>query len=168
LHVSKGLDWLIEDFADNPDRELFICGKIPDELRAVYAEELERPNIHTLGFVQLTSPRFRAVCRKAAWYVSPSATEGCAGSALDAMASGLIPILSDACGVASHGVGKTLRPCTRKSLDMALGEAVGSDLAEVAGMARDSRKVVEQYYLPQHFQDDWNRILDCIEEGTPR
>ena len=163
LHISKGLDWLIEAFADRTDRHLYICGKIPPELENIYAGELKKPNLHPMGFTQLNSAAFRHICTQAAWYISPSATDGCQGTALDAMASGLVPILSPACGVDACGAGLRLNPCTPDVLRIALEQAIQIDAGELQQQSELSRNVVESRYRPEHFLEDWRGIIDRIE-----
>jgi glycosyltransferase involved in cell wall biosynthesis len=162
LHVSKGLDWLIEAFAERPDLHLYICGKIPPELKKMYVAELSQPNLHYMGFVQLNSDKFQKICKEAAWYISPSTTDGCQGTALDAMASGLIPILSDACGVDTCGEGLRMNPCTPDTLRIALEHAALMDVGELQQQSELSRNVVEHRYRPKHFLEDWIHILDQI------
>ena len=162
LHVSKGLDWLIEAFAERPDLHLYICGKLSDELTALYKKELGCSNIHQMGFVQLHSEKFKKICRKAAWYISPSATDGCQGTALDAMASGLIPVLSDACGVNTYGSGLEMRPCSPETMRGALDGTLLISAEELEQQSRRSWATVETHYRPRHFLEDWNHILEQV------
>jgi len=162
LHLLKGLDWLIESFAETPERQLYICGKIPEELSRLYASELARPNIHAMGYVKLDSNIFHRLCQRAAWYVSPSASDGCQGTAIDAMAAGLVPILSEACGVDARDAGVQLYPCTPETLRFALDMAASTLLEEIIDRSRRARIRVESHYMPCHFLNDWNDILDCV------
>lgn len=168
LHISKGLDWLIEAFAQRPSLHLYICGKITPELKQIYGEELRRENLHSMGFIQLGSAEFEQICRQAAWYISPSATDGCQGTALDAMASGLIPVLSDACGVNAHGAGLNMQPCSPAILHAVLDRAAEMEPQELERQSMLARTVVEQRYRPQHFLEDWEAILNRIEEMSGR
>jgi len=162
LPVLKGLDWLIEAFADTPGRHLYICGTVSDEIKHLYAHELNKVHIHSVGHVQFGSARFRDLCRHAAWYVSPSASEGCQGTALDWMAAGLVPILSDACGVDTQGAGIRIAPCTPDSLRAVLDAAERVSWADVEGLSCQARDCVESRYAVRHFVEDWNSILDRV------
>lgn len=163
LHILKGLDWLIESFAQRPELHLYICGRIPDELKQIYHEELALPNIHAMGFVSLVSKKFRHIQRETAWYVSPSASEGCSGAVLDSMAAGLIPIITEECGVDTHGVGISMQTPSLELLGETLDTAAEMSAAEVVKHSLHAREVIENCYQPQHFSDDWNRILDQVE-----
>lgn len=162
LHVLKGLDWLIEAFAASPSRHLYICGKKSPELERLYARELAKPNIHYMGYLDHSSSGFRNLCRRAAWYVSPSASDGCQGTALDMMAAGVVPLLSGACGVSLNGAGMLLNPCTPESLRKALDDADRMSNEELKGSSEQSRRNIELHYTSRHFLSDWAHILDDI------
>lgn len=162
LHVLKGLDWLIESFANTPNRDLYICGMESPDFHRIYAMELALPNIHVMGRVDLGSSCFRRLCQNAAWYVSPSASDGCQGTALDMMAAGLIPILSGACGINLDGSGIMLEPCTPEFLDGVLEVASNMPVDELRKLSGQARMRVAAHYAPRHFLQDWNHILDQI------
>lgn len=163
LHVLKGLDWLIEIFAKKPELNLYIGGRVSEELKRIYMDELALPNIHMMGFVSLASAQFREICRKTAWYVSPSASEGCAGAVLDAMASGLIPIITTACGVNTHGVGFTLPNPDLNLFSDVIDVACGMQKEKITQQSHLAREIIQQYYRPEHFTEDWSQILDQME-----
>ncbi|MEI6564443.1 MAG: glycosyltransferase [bacterium] len=165
LPLLKGLDWLIELFATTPDRHLFLCGGKSAEITRLYASELALPNIHSLGHIEMGSDHFRRLCERAAWYVSPSASDGCQGTALNAMAAGLVPILSEACGVDAGDVGITLNPCNPESLRLALDEAMHMSGNDIMGHSHRARACVESRYTPRHFREDWNHILNQVGAG---
>lgn len=162
LPVGKGLDWLLEIFARRPDLELYICGRIPEEFKALYFNELQLPNIHEMGFVEPTSQMFMELCQKAVWYISPSATEGCQGAALTTMAAGLIPILSEACGVDTLGVGLTITPCAMDVLVETIDRAAHFPVNTLEAQSRKARRVIEERYQEKHFEEDWEHILEQV------
>jgi glycosyltransferase involved in cell wall biosynthesis len=162
LHVMKGLDWLIEAFADTPARHLYICGKKSPELERLYERELAKPNIHFMGYLDHSSSGFQRLCQCSAWYVSPSASEGCQGTALDMMAAGVLPLLSGACGVSLNGAGILLDPCTPESLKTALDEADRMSNEELRGSSEKARINIELHYASRYFLSDWVHILDDI------
>lgn len=166
LHVLKGLDWLIESFAQRPELDLYICGRVPDDLMEIYQDELGLPNIHAMGFVSLTSKKFQNICKSVYWYVSASASEGCSGAVMDAMAAGLIPIVTEACGVDTHGAGFTMQNPNIELLGVKLDAAAAMSSAQIEEHSLLAREVIERWYQPEHFADDWSRILDQVEAQT--
>ncbi len=162
LPILKGLDWLLEQFAKTPDKHLYLCGTIHREIKALYARELALANIHVLGHMHPQSVAFRQLLQKATWYISPSASEGCQGTALDMMAAGLIPIVSDVCGVDVGLSGVRLSPCSPETLAEAIHQTDRFSLEDLEIMSHQARACVEQRYSEIHFRQDWNRILDQV------
>jgi glycosyltransferase involved in cell wall biosynthesis len=164
--VRKGLDWLLEIFAVNPQWTLHVCGPIDRAIERIYNKELALCNIHVYGHVDHSSKLFRTLCERSAWYVSPSASEGCQGTALDMMAAGLIPILSDACGVDVGGTGLLLSPCTPDVLKDAIEHAGCVPPAVLEALSRQARACVEASYSVRCFEEDWRGILARVEGLT--
>lgn len=96
--VHKGLDLVLETFADQPDLELHVCGPIHVEsaFEACYRQELYAlPNIHTYGFIALDSPTLRQLLQTCGWVILPSCAEGGGSSVLNVAANGgLVPIVT--------------------------------------------------------------------------
>ena len=99
--VHKGLDLLLEIFAEEvPDCHLYICSSFKNEedFCNEYDKELfHTPNIHAIGFVDISSAEFRKIAESCAYTILPSCAEGHVGSILTAMSAGLIPIVSREC-----------------------------------------------------------------------
>ncbi len=95
--VHKGLDRVLEAFAAMPEYRLTVCGPLDEEreFTKVYHRELfETPNIDTVGWTDVNSPRFLEIARNTLGLVYPSCAEGGGGSAITCMHAGIIPILS--------------------------------------------------------------------------
>jgi len=100
--VHKGLDLLLELFSipDFPFH-LYVCGAYeqePDFCEEYYRELYQCENIHPMGFVDIHSDAYQTVVRQCAFMLLPSCAEGCAGSVVTVMSSGVIPIVSRECG----------------------------------------------------------------------
>ncbi len=95
--VLKGLDIVLEVFKNLPDYQLFVCGPIKNETdfeKAFYNELYETKNIYTYGWVDLKSNTFKEIYENCLGIIYPSASEGCAGSVVNCMHAGLIPIVT--------------------------------------------------------------------------
>ena len=90
--VHKGLDLTLEVFKDLQDFNLYICGPKEDDFFELYKDELSLANIHYLGFVNIHSLTFKKVVDICNFSIFPSCSEGGAGSLLQCMSLGLIPI----------------------------------------------------------------------------
>jgi glycosyltransferase involved in cell wall biosynthesis len=113
--VTKGLDLVLEAFAGLPDYHLAVCGPVEEEYdfaRAYRRELHETPNIHLEGWTDVRSERFAGLARHSIGLVFPSCSEGQAGSVINCMSAGLIPILSRQSGVDVDDFGFLLRDCT--------------------------------------------------------
>jgi glycosyltransferase involved in cell wall biosynthesis len=106
--VHKGLDLLLEAFADMPQCHLTICGDVVREphFQAAYRRELwSLPNVKTLGYTDTLSDEFRSACSQAIAMIIPSASELGCGSAIAGMMNGLIPVVTQSTDVDTKDIG---------------------------------------------------------------
>ena len=95
--AHKGLDLVIDAFADLPDHRLLICGPLDLEPRFVNAfsrELFHRDNIETIGWIDVTSPEFTAIRQRTVATIYPSCSEGGGGSVITCMHAGMIPVVT--------------------------------------------------------------------------
>ncbi len=100
--VHKGLDVVLDAFADMPDMTLHIVGpfdKEQDFVESYRSELFDLANVVAHGFLDVAGDEFFAIARKCGFIVYPSCSEGTAGAVLTAMAKGLIPIVTRECGL---------------------------------------------------------------------
>jgi len=100
--VHKGLDQTLDAFSKMPDLHLWICAPLKDDrafLRAYRTELFDRSNIHPIGWVDLHSEKFRHLVNRCAFQLFPSCAEGMAGSVLNGMSQGLIPLITRESGI---------------------------------------------------------------------
>jgi glycosyltransferase involved in cell wall biosynthesis len=141
--VHRGLDVLLEVFSDMPDHDLWVCGGIEYEhdFMAAYDRELRHTsNIHFVGWIDVTSGQFSDLTARCAYIIYPSASEGMAGSVLNCMAAGLIPIVTLEAGVDTAGHGKLISECSPDVIRQIIRDAA---MAEPAELEREARAVVE-------------------------
>ena len=111
--AHKGLDLVLEAFADMPDYELYIFGKKDADFVEAYRKELfETKNIHYQGVVDLGSQAFTSIAEKCVGLIFPSCSEGSSGGVVTAMHIGLIPIISYESGVNVEDFGIILKENT--------------------------------------------------------
>ena len=107
--VHKGLDLVLEAFAQMPEYRLTVCGplrnraeklckgplKYDERFENEYHHELyECENIDTIGWVDIESDYFGTILNACIGVVFPSCSEGGGTSAITCMQAGLIPIVS--------------------------------------------------------------------------
>jgi len=95
--VHKGLDLVLEAFAQMPDYHLTVCGPIhtDKEFQNAYRDELyNTSNIDTIGWVDIGSRDFVNIATDCLGIVFPSCSEGGGGGVITCLHAGLIPIVS--------------------------------------------------------------------------
>jgi hypothetical protein len=106
--VHKGLDITLEAFFRMPDLELVVCGFHPDfdvrtwppAMHKCYGERMRLAgNIRLRGYVDPLSEEALSLANSCAALVYPTACEGCSGAAVQCLHFGLIPVVTDFCGL---------------------------------------------------------------------
>ncbi|MEM1249297.1 MAG: glycosyltransferase [Acidobacteriota bacterium] len=95
--LHKGLDLVLEVFAQTPHLELLVCGPVDREreFERLYERELYHlPNVTTLGWVDVLAPSFLERMRGIGGLVYPSCAEGGGASVLTCMHAGVVPVLT--------------------------------------------------------------------------
>jgi len=117
--IHKGLDLLLEVFKEMPDLYLHVCGSIDNEpkFKAVYYEELyNTKNIHTYGFLDISSMTFKDIIERCAFTILPSCSEGGGGSVINVMVYGLIPIVPTTASVRIKDFGIKIKELSHESI----------------------------------------------------
>ncbi len=99
-NILKGLDLLLETFAQLPNLNLYVCTTIEKDFLHHYQKLIDHsPNIHIENFIRINSPRFNHLTSVCAYVILPSSTEGCATSVTSCMRRGLIPVVTRQSGI---------------------------------------------------------------------
>jgi glycosyltransferase involved in cell wall biosynthesis len=132
--LHKGLDRVLEVFAELPDLELTVLGPIdrePEFERAFRRELYRTPNIRTRGWIDVAGPAFREIARTHGALVYPSCSEGQNGGTVTCMHAGLVPIVSRESGV-------DVTPETGFVLERSTHEEIRERVLAVATMPPDA------------------------------
>lgn len=166
--VHKGLDLVLEAFAAMPDLELFVAGPIEREraFERAYARELyDLPNIHTVGWLDVTSAAFEAIAERAGALIYPSCSEGGGGSAITMMHAGLVPILTPAASVDLDGsYGIEITEASVAGVQAAAKRFADLDPTATAAMATAAWNHARAHHTRATFAAGWRRALDQILE----
>lgn len=94
--VHKGLDLVLEAFADLPDLTLHVTGnyRAEEDFLAEYAKELALPNIHFHGWVVVQSKQFKDILNACYAFILPTCSEGQSPAVATCLSLGLYPIIS--------------------------------------------------------------------------
>ena len=102
LGLRKGFWHVVNDFKRaNLYRSRLICvGKVQNERFWIdFAKNIKAVNIEVRSFIDSASQEYNSLLREADFMFYPSLSEGQPGTVLEAMASGVIPILSQEVGI---------------------------------------------------------------------
>ncbi len=163
--VHKGLDLVLDVFSEMPDYELTICGPIQKEKafeKAFYKELYETPNIHTVGWVDVTSPEFIDITNKCIGLIYPSASEGQSGAVVTCLQSGLIPIISYESGVDVNDFGIILKDCTIDEIKRSIQSVSKSPTTELEKMAKKAWKFARANYTREKYSDEFRKTIEKI------
>jgi hypothetical protein len=171
--VHKGLDLVLEIFSRSPHLQLTVCGPVDEdaEFRNAYNKELyETPNIATLGWVDVASPRFVEVANSHAAIVFPSCAEGSNGGVITCMQAGLIPIASVQSGVdVDPSYGFLLETSGMDEIKSSIDSVSNMDAVTLKEMAYKAWSYARENNTITAFHDDFKHaIVDIIEQENTR
>lgn len=107
-NVHKGLDLALEAFSQL-DSHLYVCTPIEEKFFRLYERELmNQPNVHLIGALRMRSTSFYELTARCNCALHLSCAEGSAGSVIECLHQGLVPVVTEASGLHIPGVGITL------------------------------------------------------------
>lgn len=168
--VHKGLDLVLEAFRDMPDYHLTVAGPMerePDFQRAYHDELYNTPNIHTIGWLDVTSPAFAEIASGCVGVIFASAGESGCGSVLSAMHAGLIPVVSYETSVDVEDFGTLLSTNSIDGIKAAIQQLSDLPLTELEDRARRSWQYVRAHHTRERFAAGYRSIVETIlQEST--
>lgn len=163
--AHKGLDLVIDAFAQLPDLRLVICGPVDQEPRFVTAfnEALyHSDNIETLGWVDVTSSDFEALRRRTLATIYPSCSEGGGGCVITCMHAGLIPVVTPEASVDIGDSGVLLESASIEAISDAARALSREAPAELAKRARSAWTIARESHTRDTFASHYDRFLSDI------
>jgi glycosyltransferase involved in cell wall biosynthesis len=169
--VHKGLDLVLDAFAEMPDYHLTICGPVQHEkeFEQVYYKELyQTPNIHTVGWVDIASPRFTEITRGCIGLIYPSCSEGQSGAVVTCLHAGLIPVVSYESGVDINDFGLILRSCSIEEIKNDIYQISSLPTPELERMACQAWEYARANHTKERFAEAYRQIiLKIIADSAP-
>ncbi len=166
--VLKGLDIVLETFAQLPELHLHICQHAEPDFVQVYRHELTAlANIHSHGFVQMRSPKFEALARRCNWILSATAAEGQPGAILECMGYGLIPIIPETANIDLDDWGISLRACDIESIHQTVLWASQMSPEECQERSAATIHVTRSVYTVEAFRRNYEQAVSDILTKPP-
>ena len=163
--VHKGLDLVLEAFAGMPDLHLFVCGLIDKEgdfLKAYHRELYETENIHTVGWVDVDSPKFLEIADSCIGLIYPSCSEGQSGCVANCLHAGLLPIISYESGVDVEGFGVILDDCSVEAIRDSVHGISRLPFGELRTMSQRAWEYARSNHTLESVQAQFRRVIDDI------
>ena len=163
--VHKGLDLTLEAFTGLPEMRLTVCGPVEAEKEFVraYSEELYRtPNIRAVGWVDVAGEDFLHIVKNTVGIIYPSCAEGQAGSVVNCLAAGLIPIVSRESGIPVNDFGVLLDNCTVENVRNAVRKIAALSDADLAIRARKTWEYAKAYHSHDAYRVGYGKIVQAI------
>jgi glycosyltransferase involved in cell wall biosynthesis len=163
--VHKGLDLVLEAFADMPECHLTVCGPVdsePDFVEAYRRELYETPNIETIGWVDVAGPRFREITERCIGLILPSCSEGGSVSTVDCMHAGLIPIVTYETAVDVGDFGSVLKGDSVDHVKDAISRIASLPSSELEGRSREAWSHARSVHSRERFSAAYRNTIERI------
>lgn len=163
--VHKGLDRVLDAFVPLPNHHLYVLGPLDvekDFVAAYYDELYNSPNIHTVGWVDVSGSQFTDLANQCAALVYPSCAEGGGGSVINCMHAGLIPIASYESSVDIGNFGIVLKTSSVDEIQNAVIAISRLPVAKLGDMAMQTWKFVNENHTREAFAKAYRRTIDAI------
>ncbi|MBC6433001.1 glycosyltransferase [Nostoc sp. HG1] len=166
--VLKGLDLVLDAFAQMPEYHLTICGPVSNDKefeQAFYKELYETPNIHTYGWIDISSPDFIEVTNNCLGLVYPSVSEGQSGAVISCLQAGLIPILSYESGVDVHDFGVIFDNLSVDEIKAKVRSISNLPVEDLKLMSRQAWEYARANHTREKFAQVYRDVVEQIIEN---
>ncbi len=164
--VHKGLDLVLEAFAEMPECHLSVCGPIQREddfEQAYYRELYQTLNIHTIGWVDVKGPQFAGVMNNCIGLIFPSCAEGQSGSVVNCLHAGLIPVISYESGVDVHeDFGIIMESCSIDAIKSSVKRISSLPAGELKKMSSKAQQFAKDNFTRETFTEGFKKALSEI------
>jgi glycosyltransferase involved in cell wall biosynthesis len=163
--VHKGLDLVLDAFAEMPGYHLTVCGPVQKEQdfeNAYYKELYQTPNISTFGWVDIKSPEFMEIVNNCLGLIYPSCSEGQSGAVVTCLHAGLIPIISYESGVDVGDFGLILQECSIKEIQSAVRQISSLSAQELKTRARKAWEYAQTHHTHEKFAQEYRKAVETI------
>lgn len=156
--VHKGLDVVLEAFAQMPDLHLTVCGPVKDEadFDTEYKKELyDTPNITTLDWVDIHSDAWRELARNTGSVIYPSCSEGGGGSVITCMHAGMLPVVTRTASVDIEDFGLEIAGDAVADTMAAAQQTAALSAADIEARARAGWEFARAHHTREHFAESY-------------
>ncbi|MBV8884659.1 MAG: glycosyltransferase [Chroococcidiopsidaceae cyanobacterium CP_BM_RX_35] len=164
--VHKGLDLVLDAFAEMPEYHLTICGPVSKEKdfeKAFYKELYATPNIHMYGWINISSPQFIEIANSCVGIIYPSCSEGGGGCVITCMHAGLIPIVSYESSVdVRDDFGMILKESSIEEIKNSIQMISSLPASELKNMSRKAWEFARANHTREKFAESYRNTVGEI------
>ncbi|MEX3008467.1 glycosyltransferase [Hoeflea sp. TYP-13] len=161
--VLKGLDLLLEVFANRPEIHLNIVGGGGGErdfAKAYRRELFELNNIEYHDFLDVSGPEFHSVAERSVAVIKPSASEGMSTAVTTAMTVGFYPIISRQTGIdLPDGTGIYLDDLSHAAIETAIGRVLSMSESDLIDDIKRVQDHAGSAYSRENFSKRYRQFL---------
>lgn len=165
-NIHKGLDLLIDSFKDLKEH-LYIVSKLDKKVIDIFAREIQQPNIHVVGEVNMRTKEFYDAMDICAFAILPSCSEGQAGSIVECMNQGLIPIVSKETRLNAKNYGAVLEASNIPEIKKCVRSMAQIPEYKLANMSHKVRSVAIKEHSVEHFTRTLEKHIKTVT-GTDK
>ncbi len=165
--VLKGLDLVLDAFAQMPEYNLTVCGPISSDraFEEAFEQELyQTDNIQTYGWIDVSSPDFIELTKNSLGLVYPSGCEGQSGGVVTCLHGGLIPIISYETGLDVHDFGVILDNCSVEEIKATVRRVSNLPPEKLKQMSRKGWEYARANHTQERFAQAYRKTVEQIIE----
>jgi glycosyltransferase involved in cell wall biosynthesis len=160
--VHKGLDLVLEAFSQMPEYHLTVCGPVEREkdFEKAFSKELyHTSNIQTVGWVDVSSPKFVEIANSCIGLVYPSCSEGQCGGVVTCLHASLIPVVSYESGVDVDDFGVILKESSIEEIKSSVRMVSSLPLRELKEKARKAWEFARGHHTRDKFAEQYHKVI---------
>ena len=165
--VHKGLDLVLEAFAEMPEYHLTVCGSMIDEAEkdfvgAFYKELYQTSNIRAVGWIDVGGADFLEIADSCIGVIFPSCSEGGGGGVVTCMHAGLIPIVSYESSVDVEDFGVLLQEPSIEGIKDSVRRVGSLPVGELRQRARRAWEFARANHTRDKFAAEYRKVAGTI------
>ncbi|MFC5269341.1 hypothetical protein [Adhaeribacter terreus] len=169
--IHKGLDLVVEAFKDMPEVNLYIAGNVDyqgEERFAIwFKDQLKKhANLKYLGFMDVASSEFEQIANNCIGTVYVSCSEGGAGSVVQLLHYGLIPLTSKSTALRAEFLGLPIEGMSAHeiitSIKEKVSELISMDDFELLRRSDSVREYALQYHTRQAYSNSFSNFIKML------
>ncbi|MCC2641108.1 MAG: hypothetical protein K0S45_1521 [Nitrospira sp.] len=163
--VHKGLDLVLEAFAQMPECQLTVVGPVLEEPEFVniYRKELfHTPNIKLVGWLDNYSDEFQILLNQSVAHVFPSCSEAGAAAVVETMAAGLIPLVTYEASVDVENFGVLLEDASIETIMRHVREIASMSGEVLRCKAKKSWETAHRNNTTEKFERAYRSTIEMI------